>query len=283
MNLFNRYCFIGCDKSFDESEIVIFGAPFDGTSSYRPGSRFAPNKIRLDSYGLETYSPYLDEDLEEKKIHDSGDLDFTFGNKHVVLDGIKEYTDFLIYNNKKPVMLGGEHLVTLPAVSSLYEKYNDLVVLHFDAHTDLRTDYMGEELSHATVIKQIWNFLGDNRIYQFGIRSGLKKEFHWAIQERHTFINQFNCNHLNDVVQQIKDRPVYITIDLDILDPSIFPGTGTPEPGGITFKEMMEAIGTMKNLNIIGADVVELSPDYDPSGVSTAVAAKIIRELLLIL
>ena len=180
-------------------------------------------------------------------------------------------------------MIGGEHLVTLPVVSSLFEKYKDLVLLHFDAHTDLRTDYMGEELSHATVIKQIWNFLGDNRIYQFGIRSGLKEEFQWAIEGGHTFINQFDCKHLNEIVQHIKNRPVYITIDLDILDPSIFPGTGTPEPGGIGFKEMLEVIGIMKQLNIVGADVVELAPDYDPTGVSTAVAAKVIRELLLII
>lgn len=283
MNLFNRYCFIGCEKSFEESETVIFGAPFDGTSSNRPGSRFAPNKIRLDSYGLETYSPYLNEDLTEKMIHDAGDLDFTFGNKHAVLDMIKEYCQYLVKNLKKPFMIGGEHLVTLPVVESLFEKHKDLVLLHFDAHTDLRVDYIGEELSHATVIRQIWNFLGDNRIYQFGIRSGLKKEFQWAMEEGHTTINQFGCENLNEVLSKIKDKPVYVTIDLDILDPSIFPGTGTPEPGGISFKEMLEVINTLKQLNIVGADVVELSPDYDPSGVSTAVAAKVIRELLLII
>ena len=283
MNLFNRYGFIGCDKPFEESETVIFGAPFDGTSSNRPGSRFAPNKIRLDSYGLETYSPYLKEDLEEKYIHDAGDLDFTFGNKYAVLDMIKEYTQYLVKNQKKPVMIGGEHLVTLPVVESLYEKYKDLVLLHFDAHTDLRVDYIGEELSHATVIRQVWNLLGDNRIYQFGIRSGLKDEFQWAMEQGHTIMHQFDCDTLGEIVTKIKDKPVYVTIDLDILDPSIFPGTGTPEPGGISFKEMLEAIKTLRQLNIVGADVVELAPDYDPSGVSTAVAAKIIRELLLVL
>ncbi|MBB6216660.1 agmatinase [Anaerosolibacter carboniphilus] len=283
MELFNKYCFIGCDKTFQESNVVIFGAPFDGTCSYRPGSRFAPNKIRIDSYGLETYSPYLDRDLEDHKIHDAGDIDLIFGNKYAVLDSIKEYASHLVSNNKKPLMIGGEHLVTLPVVEAMVEKHKDLVILHFDAHTDLRGDYMGEELSHATVIKQIWNFLGDNRIFQFGIRSGLKDEFYWAEKEGHTFINKFGYDKLGEVVQKIKDKPVYVTIDLDILDPSIFPGTGTPEPGGISFQDMLNIIKMLDGLNIVGADVVELAPDYDPTGVSTAVASKIMRELMLVL
>ncbi|MFT9495586.1 agmatinase [Anaerosolibacter sp.] len=283
MELFNRYCFIGCEKSFEESEVVIFGAPFDGTCSYRPGSRFAPNKIRIDSYGLETYSPYLDRDLEDHNVHDAGDIDLIFGNKYAVLDSIQEYAQYLVNNNKKPLMIGGEHLVTLPVVKAMYEKHKDLVILHFDAHTDLRGDYMGEELSHATVIKQIWNFLGDNRIYQFGIRSGLKDEFYWAEKEGHTFINKFSYDKLAEVVEKVKDKPVYVTIDLDILDPSIFPGTGTPEPGGISFQDMLNILKTLDGLNIVGADVVELAPDYDPTGVSTAVASKIMRELMLIL
>ncbi len=282
MELFNRYCFIGCDKSFEESEVIIFGAPFDGTCSYRPGSRFAPNKIRIDSYGLETYSPYLDRDLEERKIHDAGDIDLIFGNKYAAMDTIKAYAQYVIDHQKKPIMIGGEHLVSLPVVSALFEKHPELVLLHFDAHADLRGDYMGEELSHATVIKQIWDFLGDGRIYQFGIRSGLKEEFYWSEKEGHTFMNKYGYDRLDEVVQRIKDKPVYVTIDLDILDPSIFPGTGTPEPGGITFKDMLNILQKLDGLNIVGADVVELAPDYDPTGVSTAVASKILRELMLI-
>ncbi|MFZ5965814.1 MAG: agmatinase [Bacillota bacterium] len=283
MNLFNRYCFIGCDKSFEDSDIIIFGAPFDGTCSYRPGSRFAPNKIRIDSYGLETYSPYLDQDLEDKRIHDAGDIDLTFGNKYAVLNVIKEFTNQVLVHDKKPFMIGGEHLVSLPVITALYEKYKDLVILHFDAHTDLRGDYMGEELSHATVIKQAWNLLGDNRIFQFGIRSGTKEEFEWAEKDGHTFLNKFNCERLDSILPIIQDKPIYVTVDLDVLDPSIFPGTGTPEPGGITFKDMLDAIHKLAGLNIVGADVVELAPDYDTTGVSTAVASKIMRELMLIL
>ncbi|KXZ39918.1 agmatinase [Alkalithermobacter thermoalcaliphilus JW-YL-7 = DSM 7308] len=282
MELFNSYSFIGCEHSFDDADVVMFGAPFDGTCSFRPGSRFAGYRVRVESYGLETYSPYLDKDLLDKKVCDSGDLELPFGNKNRALDIIYEYSKQIIDANKKPLMIGGEHLVSISTIKALYEKYPDLVILHFDAHTDLREDYMGEPLSHATVIKRAWDLLGDNRIYQFGIRSGLKKEFDWA-NEGHTYLNKFDTSTLKDVVQKIKDKPVYVTIDLDILDPSIFPGTGTPEPGGIDFKEMIEAIELMSNLKIVGADVVELAPDYDPTGVSTAVACKVIREMLLCL
>lgn len=281
MELFNKYSFISCDYELDVSDIVLFGAPYDGTSSFRPGSRFAASRIRIDSYGLETYSPYLDLDLLDRKVHDAGDLEFAFGNRETVLDMIQEFVDSIYRSGKFPLMIGGEHLVTLPAVEAAVKHYDDLIVLHFDAHTDLRTDYMGEKKSHATVIKNIWDFLGDDRIYQFCIRSGLKEEFDWAAKG-HTSLTKFNYDNLEEVVNKIKDKPVYVTIDLDILDPSIFPGTGTPEPGGISFSDMMKIIKTMSSLNIIGADVVELAPDYDPTGVSTAVASKVIREMLLI-
>ncbi|SCY99087.1 agmatinase [Alkaliphilus peptidifermentans] len=282
MDLFNKYEFIGCESDFQEATVVLFGAPYDGTSSFRPGSRFASSRIRIDSYALETYSPYLDRDIEDHKIHDAGDLNLAFGNRDLVLKTIKEFTAGIVKENKKPFMIGGEHLVTLPAFEAVLEKHKDLVVFHFDAHTDLREDYMGEKYSHATVIKNIWDIIGDGRIYQFGIRSGLKNEFQWAA-EGHTFLEKFSFTQLEKIVNSVKDKPVYVTIDLDILDPSIFPGTGTPEPGGISFNDMMKIISTLSTLNIVGADVVELSPDYDPTGVSTAVASKIIREMMLIL
>ncbi|QUH26576.1 agmatinase [Serpentinicella alkaliphila] len=282
MELFNKYSFISCDYDVEEAEIVMFGAPYDGTSSFRPGSRFAASRIRIDSYGLETYSPYLDLDLLDRKVHDAGDLEFAFGNRETVLDMIKTFVDSIYKAGKFPLMIGGEHLITLPAVEAAVKYYDDLVILHFDAHTDLRTDYLGETKSHATVIRNIWEFLGDGRIHQFCIRSGLKEEFDWAAQG-HTNLNKFNYDNLEEVVNNIKNKPVYVTIDLDVLDPSIFPGTGTPEPGGISFSDLMKIIKIMSVLNIVGVDVVELSPDYDPTGVSTAVASKVIREMLLVL
>lgn len=272
--------FLAFDSTYEKAKIVLFGSPFDGTTSFRPGTRFASEFMRRDSYGLETYSPYLDKDLEDYNLFDAGELEFPFGNTKKVLDIIKTFTKDILDDNKIPLMIGGEHLVSLGSIEAVYEKYNDLILIHFDAHTDLREDYMGEKLSHATVIKRSWDFLGDGRIYQFGIRSGEKEEFLWA--KKHTKLQKFNCDGLKELVEDIKDKAVYITIDLDILDPSIFPGTGTIEPGGITFKEMMDNISHLSKLNnIVGADVVELSPHYDQSGCSTAVACKVLRELTL--
>ena len=281
-NNMNIQTFIGCESSFEEASTVLFGIPFDGTTSFRPGTRFAMQAIRQDSFGLESYSPYLDRDLEEEAIHDGGDLDLPFGNTERVLSDIATYTKEVLDNGKKFLMVGGEHLVSLPTIEAAYEKYPDLHVIHIDAHTDLREDYMGESLSHASVIRRCFDFLGDGRIFQFGIRSGLKEEFEWA--KEHTYMEKFTIDTLAQIVQQLKDVPVYVTIDLDVLDPGTFPGTGTPEPGGITYKELLAGIAALQELNqIVAADVVELSPQYDPSGASTAMACKTVREMLLTL
>lgn len=276
----NIHTFIGCDNEYDESQIVIFGAPFDGTTSYRPGTRFAAAAMRNESTGIETYSPYQDRDLEDYNIFDGGDLEFVFGNPAKNIAIIKEYVSGLLKDNKIPAMIGGEHLVTLGAVQAVAEKYNDLHIIHFDAHADLRDDYLGEKLSHATVLHRVWDIVGDNKIFQFGIRSGEKEEFEFA--KNHTYMNKFDMKTLDEVIAKLKNKPVYITIDLDVLDSSVFPGTGTPEAGGITFKELMNAIMLFQNLeNIVAFDINELSPMLDASGASTACACKVLREMLL--
>lgn len=271
--------FIGFDSSFENAKIIMFGAPFDGTVSFRPGARFAPEAIRKDSWGLETYSPYLDEDLEPYELHDAGDLDLPFGNTARVLDTIENYVDAIVKNGKIPLMIGGEHLVTYPAVKAVCKRHENLCIIHFDAHADLRTEYMGESLSHATVMRRVWESVGDERIFQYGIRSGLREEFQWA--KEHTFIRMFSLGSIKDDLKIIGDKPVYVTIDMDVLDPSVFPGTGTPEPGGVSFKELLDALSLIRHLNVVGADVVELSPHYDSSGISTAAACKTIREMVL--
>lgn len=276
----NIHTFIGCDNEYDESRIVIFGAPFDGTTSYRPGTRFAAAAMRNESTGIETYSPYQDRDLEDYNIFDGGDLEFVFGNPAKNIAIIKEYVSELLKDNKIPAMIGGEHLVTLGAVQAVAEKYNDLHIIHFDAHADLRDDYLGEKLSHATVLHRVWDIVGDNKIFQFGIRSGEKGEFEFA--KNHTYMNKFDMKTLDEVIAKLKNKPVYITIDLDVLDSSVFPGTGTPEAGGITFKELINAIMLFQNLeNIVAFDINELSPMLDASGASTACACKVLREMLL--
>lgn len=272
--------FIAAEADFDEARAVIFGAPFDGTTSFRPGTRFGPGAIRAESDGIETYSPYQNKDLEDIAVFDSGDLLLPFGNTEAVLEEICARTAEILEAGKMPVMLGGEHLVTLGAVRAMVQKYPELHIIHFDAHTDLRDDYLGERLSHATVIRRCHDLLGDGRIHQFGIRSGERAE--WDFAFAHTDFHPFNVKDVLDVVLALgSDVPVYVTLDLDVLDPSLFCGTGTPEAGGVFFQDLEEALLALEALNVVGFDMNELSPHYDASGVSTAVACKVLREMLL--
>jgi len=269
----------GLNSTYDEGKLIVFGAPMDNTTSFRPGTRFAANAIRTDSIGFETFSPYLEKDLTDYKIHDGGDVYIPIGNTSKSLDSIYKYSKKILDDNKIPVMIGGEHLTTYGIFKSVFEKYPEVNIIHFDAHTDLRDNFFGEKFSHATVIRRCHDLVGDNKIFQFGIRSGVKDEFDWSL--KHTYMEKFDIKTLEDIVEKLKDEKVYITLDLDILDPSYFPGTGTPEPGGISFKELMRGVHLLKNLNIVGGDIVELSPHYDNSGISNAVAFKILREFIL--
>lgn len=275
----NTETFIGCDSDYINANVVVFGAPYDSTASYKPGSRFASKAMRSESYGLETYSPYLDLDLDDINVFDGGDLELGFANTEKALISIENFTNNVINDNKLPIMIGGEHLVTLGAVRALLKQYPDLHIIHFDAHADLREEYLGEKLSHACVMRRCYDLLGKNKIYQFGIRSGDKEEF--VFSKGNTFLSKFNFNNLENTVKSLKSKPVYFTLDLDILDPSIFSGTGTPEAGGVTFDELLRAVYLVCDLNVVGGDICELSPIYDQSGVSTAVACKVLRELLL--
>lgn len=275
----NIQTFIACDCDYDEASAVMFGVPFDGTTSFRPGTRFGPSAMRNESFGIETYSPYCDRDLTEINVIDIGDLELPFGNTEKVLKMTEDCTRDILNDGKLPVMIGGEHLVTLGAFRAIFEKYPDVHVIHFDAHTDLRDEYLGEELSHSSVIKQVWKLTGDGKIHQFGIRSGEKYEFEFA--KEHTVLHKFDLEGFEKTVESLKGKPVYFTLDLDVLDPSVFWGTGTPEAGGVTFKELLTAVSQLHELNIVGCDINELSPHYDTSGASTAVACKITREILL--
>ena len=276
----NVSTFIGCEAEYDESSIVVFGAPFDSTTSFRPGTRFASQVMRGESWGLESYSPYQDLDLYDFNIFDGGEIELPFGNSEGALALIEDFSTKVVEDGKIPAMIGGEHLVTLGAFKGVFKKYPDVHIIHFDAHADLREDYLGQKLSHATVIHRVWDLVGDNKIFQFGIRSGEKEEFLWA--KDHVYTNKFNCDTLDYALERVKDKPVYVTIDLDVLDPSVFPGTGTPEPGGIQFNELLNSILKLKGLNIVGFDINELSPQYDQTGASTAVACKVLREMLLV-
>jgi len=270
---FAKVTFLSAHQVYSRSPLIILGCPYDGTSSFRPGSRFAPNSIRKASVALETYSPSLGADLQLLDICDLGDLVFFHGEKTKVMESIKEAVRKLLADDKKFIFLGGEHLITFPLIQEIHRIYPHLAVIQFDAHADLREEYLGERYSHATVMRRVLDIVGMENLYQFGIRSGTREEFQLmeSIKKDDTSIGD------------LKDRPIYVTIDLDVLDPCVFPGAGTPEPGGWSYQELASYLGKLKGLNLVGCDLVELSPDYDPSGISSLVAAKIARELLLML
>ncbi len=277
----NIETFIGCDADYEDASLVLFGAPFDSTTSYRPGTRYGSSAIRHESFGLETYSPYQDEDLTDYNVFDAGDLELCFGSSEAALADIEALAAEIVADNKFPLLLGGEHLVTLGAFRAVLKKYPNLHIIHFDAHTDLRDDYLGAKLSHACVIRRCHDLIGDGRIHQFCIRSGERDEFRFAME--HTDLHKFNFSGLKETIASLGNVPIYFTIDLDCLDPSAFPGTGTPEAGGVSFLELLDAIDTVCSANVVAADVNELSPMLDTSGASTALACKVVRELMLAL
>lgn len=265
---------MGENKDYASSNIVMLGMPFDGTVSYRPGSRFAPEQIRLASWGLEEYSPYFDKHLEDCNFHDAGDLEFPLGNTKASLDLIEKNVEEIYKDGKRVFGIGGEHLVTLPEIKAVSKYVDNLAIVHFDAHTDLREEYMGEALSHSAVIQHSGKIVGFENVKQIGIRSGMKEEFE-LMKKYNTLIHEYS------ELDCLKDKNIFITVDLDVLDTSIMPGTGTPEVGGLNFNELVGWFKYLSKFNIVGADVVELAPDYDTSGASTAVATKVIRELLM--
>ncbi|BDH60566.1 agmatinase [Lysinibacillus sp. PLM2] len=275
--------FIKSHPNYEESKVVLYGMPMDWTVSYRPGSRFGPARIREVSIGLEEYSPYLDRELDDVKFFDAGDIPLPFGNAQKSLDLIEDFVKKVLADGKIPAGMGGEHLVSWPVMKAVYEKYNDLAIIHFDAHTDLRTEYEGEPLSHSTPIRKIAEHIGPKNVYSFGIRSGMKEEFDWA-RENGMHISKFEVlEPLKEVLPSLAGRNVYVTIDIDVLDPAHAPGTGTVDAGGITSKELLASIHAIagSEVNVVGFDLVEVAPIYDHSEMTANIASKFIREMIL--
>ncbi len=271
--------YISAKTPFEKSQIVILGCPYDGSSSFRPGARFGPHAIRKASWGIETYSPYFGRDLEDLSIHDMGDLELPLGEKTVSLDLIKRALREILSKKKFPILLGGDHLIALPIVEEMLRFYPSLRVLHIDAHTDLREDYLGEILSHSSVMRKVFDILGKGRLFQLGIRSGTKEEF--SFTRRTKSLISLDKNSLRSMVRTLKNKPVYLSFDLDVIDPSLLPGVGTPEPGGLTFKDFISFLKEIQSLKIVGFDIVELTPDYDPTQISSITASIILREMIL--
>ena len=272
--------YIGATDDYDGARAVVYGMPMDWTTSFRPGARLGPRRIREVSVGLEEYSPYLDRSLDETTFFDAGDIPLPFGNPGRSLDMIDDYVGRWLDDGKLPFGLGGEHLVTLGAVRAVHRRFPDLAVLHFDAHTDLREQYEGEEMSHSAVMRKILDFVPPGRLYQFGVRSGMREEFEFA--RAHTRFFPFDVlEPLKGCLSELADAPVYISIDIDVLDPSSAPGTGTAEAGGVPFRELLAAVHAMRGLRVVGFDLVEVAPVLDPTEQTQIAAAKLLREALL--
>ncbi|GEL09072.1 agmatinase [Salisediminibacterium halotolerans] len=275
--------FIMADKSYDDAAVVLFGMPMDWTASFRPGSRFGPNRIREASIGLEEYSLDLDRHLEDVPVHDRGDMLLPFGNAARSIEMIGAWADQLFADGKWPIGLGGEHLVSWPLIRSAAAHFNDLAVIHIDAHADLREEYEGEVLSHSTPIRKTCERIGPENVYSFGIRSGMQEEFAYAKRSGMTMHVHDVLEPLQSVLPELAGRPVYVTIDIDVLDPAFAPGTGTPEAGGISSRELLASIREIarSKVNVIGCDLVETLPAYDQAEITAVSASKCVREMLL--
>ena len=277
--------FMGSNRNIDNCNVSLLGVPYDGTSCFRPGSRFGPSAVREDSYGIETYCPQLDIDLEDINFADLGSLDVPIGDAELTLDYISDATNILLKNNLKPLIIGGEHSITSGVIKSIITNYPDLIMLQLDAHADLRDEWLGSKLSHACTMKRCLEILPSKKIFQIGIRSGTKSEFLEMNNSKRLIQHTLgeNAKSLEEALKSFKGRPIYLTFDLDWFDPSVMPGTGTPEPGGYFWGDFAAIINVIKSHNLIGADVVELSPKLDNTGISSILAAKVIRSLIMLL
>ncbi|MCL6120126.1 MAG: agmatinase [Deltaproteobacteria bacterium] len=281
-NLSKTSSFFNSADSYEKSDLILLGVPMDYTASNIPGSRFAPKRVRELSYTLENYSPFFDDFIDEK-FYDAGDIVLPWGNTDKSIKFIGETAKGILSDGKKIVSIGGDHLITYPVVKEYAEKYKDLVVLQFDAHTDLREEWNNEKYSHATVLKLIHDIIKKGNLYQFGIRSGSKEEFDFAKKHCHIYKNDV-YEPLKKVLGNLSNKDVYITIDIDVLDPAFAPGTGYIEAGGISSKELLDSVSLLlseSNVNIVGADVVEVCPPTDNSDRTSAIAAKLLREIII--
>ena len=271
--------YISANASFERSKGVILGCPYDGSASFRPGARFGPSAIRRASWGIETFSPHFQRDLTQCSIHDMGDLELPLGEKKISLGLIRKALSRILSKKKIPILLGGDHLITLPIIEEILPIYPGLHLIHIDAHTDLREDYLGESLSHSTVMRKVVDHLGEGRLFQIGIRSGTEEEFKLA--RKWKSIVPIDPPALRAMVKRLKNRPVYVTLDLDVIDPGFLPGVGTPEPGGLTFQGFLSLLKELHSLRVVGFDLVELTPDYDPTQISSVTASVLLREMIL--
>jgi agmatinase len=272
--------FMASSRDYDRCSKIIIGIPMDATTSFRPGTRLAPYRVREVSESIEEYSVYQDKSLEELDFYDAGDMIIPFGNVGESLRRIELVSQGLVEADKQVYAIGGEHLVSLPLIKSYHRHYPDLTVIQLDAHADLRSDYLGESLSHASVMRHVVEEIGDKNLYQLGIRSATRDELKFAAERTNLYLDQLH-DVLDEVINKIGERPVYLSLDIDVLDPAFAPGTGTPEAGGFTSRELLGVLHRLGELQVVGFDLVEISPPYEKGDNTSILGAKILREALL--
>ncbi len=275
-----RAKFMGSSEDIEDCDKVLIGLPMDFTTSFRPGTRMAPFRVREVSEGVEEYSIYQDRSLDEISFYDAGDVCIPFGNVSESLNRMELTALDLLAMKKKIFSIGGEHLVTLPIIKAYIKTYPDLIVIQMDAHADLREDYLGEVLSHATVMRHILQLVGEKNLFQLGIRSGTREELQYALRSSNLYLDSF-LSVMDEIKNKVGDRPVYISLDIDVLDPAFAPGTGTPEAGGVSSRELLQMLNGLSCLNVVGFDMVEISPPFDIGDNTSILGAKIMREALL--
>jgi len=272
--------FMAAKRDPSNCQVALFGVPYDGTTSFRPGTRFGPAAIREVSEGLETYCPQLDRDLEDLAFADLGAVDIPFGAPEPVLKLVREATARVLAQGLRPLMLGGEHSISSGAVAAVAERHPDLVLVQLDAHADLRESWLGTRHSHACAMRRCLDVLPSGNLLQLAIRSGTREEF----QELKASGRRIaDAEALRRALNPLHGKPLYLTVDLDWFDPAVLPGTGTPEPGGFHWQDFAAVIDVLKQHQLVAADVVELAPQLDSSGISSVLAAKVTRSLLLLL
>ena len=266
------------DSPFESADVVVVGLPYDRTSSFIPGSRFGPAYIRIAGDNVESHSPTFKRDLSELRIHDAGDMSFADIRWPAVAAKIQSEAARLFSGSRLPVFLGGEHSVTAPVLAACQEKYSDVAVIQFDAHADLRAEFLGEEHSHATAMCRAREIVGADSVFQFGIRSGTRDEF-----DRATHLYPFAVQApLQEARPTFEGRPVYLTIDVDVLDPSVMPAVSTPEPGGIDYRELLRALIELRGCRIVGVDLVEYNPMSNRDLGAASLMASLLREVILL-
>ena len=273
--------FADADSGYEKARYVICGVPFDGTSSFRLGSRLAPDEMRKASYNFESYNSFFDIDLSDVCIHDAGNLDVA-ENIDGTLSLISANAEKFAGDGKIPVMLGGEHSLSYPFVRACKNKYPDLGFVVLDAHMDLRDEFHGEKNSHACISKHIIDDL-TKKYVSIGIRSGTCEEYEYVRENK---IKMYSAEDvysrgIEQIISEFREYirgPVYLSVDMDAIDPAYAPALGTPEPYGITPRDVRTVISCLAPY-IVGFDLVEIAPAYD-SGNTAVLGAKLVRDFI---